>query len=220
MAQRRKPYFWNYLGRLRGAELLTILLAVVCAGVCVYIFDHNLSNWDLWDVGLTTGTFATAIFVWIGERRQEWENSRPKRLTVCYLYPRDQDAPKIAMLCVDAYLAGESDIRALGLSIGQQVCGGLLKYLPNIQESPGRIEFDDNENEWLKKYEVVFQLWDEPRDKEGEVLVMFKNKACWLWRSPPMTRGPMDIGPFEFSRDSKDRIEIPQPDFHGAAAKS
>jgi hypothetical protein len=106
------------------------------------------------------GTFLVAIAIWFGELNQGWENSLPKRLTVEFLYKGQR-----LMLCEEAYLAGESDIRAWGQQIGAQMSRVRnLKFLPFIKQEPGRIK-ETRDGQAYKLYEVKFTLTELPEKR-------------------------------------------------------
>jgi hypothetical protein len=106
--------------------------------------------------GMTT--LVVAIFVWINELTQDWENSLPKRLTVNFFYKGEKK-----MACERAYLAGEGDIRAWGQQLGGQMSGNpQLRFEPSIVQTIGKRDYDEVTGERIKLYTVDFNLTEFP----------------------------------------------------------
>ena len=120
----------------------------------------NMDSLAVCDSTVGFGTLLVAIAIWFGELKQEWENSLPKKLTVEFLYKG-----QLLMLCEEAYLAGESDIRAWGQQVGAQMSGGRhLKFLPSIKQEPGGIK-ETRDGKAYKLYEVKFTLTELPKKR-------------------------------------------------------
>jgi hypothetical protein len=136
-----------------------VLIVVVVLWLAM-IGRINLDDFGKLDSIIGIATFLVAIFIWFGELNQGWENSLPKKLTVEFLYKGQR-----LMLCEEAYLAGESDIRAWGQQVGAQMSGVRnLKFLPFIEQEPGRIE-ETQGGEAYKLYEVRFTLTELPEKR-------------------------------------------------------
>lgn len=65
-----------------------------------------------------------AFSIWLGNVKQEWQNSLPKRLTVAFYYVADDGRSRKILCCHEADLPHESDIRNWGQQLGSQMSGG------------------------------------------------------------------------------------------------
>ncbi|OPL17079.1 MAG: hypothetical protein AVO38_05610 [delta proteobacterium ML8_D] len=136
------------------------VFSIVAVGLWSVRISFNLHGLAVCDSTVGFGTFLVAIAIWFGELKQGWENSLPKRLTVEFLYKGRR-----LMLCEEAYLAGESDIRAWGQQVGAQMSGVRnLKFLPFIEQEPGMIK-ETRTGEAYKLYEVRFTLIELPEKR-------------------------------------------------------
>jgi hypothetical protein len=92
----------------------------------------NFANWlvriqSLFNI--STLTFIVALFVWLGEIREDWENDLPKRLSVFFF---DKDKPRV--VCRYAWLAGPDELRTWGQQVAKQAAGNeILDFSPNVE---------------------------------------------------------------------------------------
>lgn len=148
---------------------------LILAGLVAFSFSIFFQNHWGWLEPLTgIATLLVAIGVWWGEVKQDMENALPKRLNVRFLFEG-----KEIMRCDQAYLAGESDIRAWGQQIGRQLVGGILDFAPDILQTPG-IVTDENVTPGggpIKLYEVTFKLTKNPFGSDRTVKIWQYNPS-------------------------------------------
>lgn len=170
-------------GHILFAGCVLLVVSMLVAGT----YENNSISWWNWLEPVTgTTTLAVALAVWLGELKQDWENSLPKRLTVVFLYQGRE-----CMRCEEAYLAGESDIRAWGQQLGSQMAGTPhLRFQPSICQEQGRATTDPETGESFMFYRVVFTLSSLPEKfisssgtvvNEREIALFKQNKKC-VWR--------------------------------------
>ena len=96
-------------------------------------------------------TLIAATFIAFSVLRSQRLENLDKKLTVEFYY-----AEKIVLRCANAYLAGESDIRQWGQSIGQLMNGGKrLDFEPFIKESS---ELVGHKGKQYRSYLIKFTL--------------------------------------------------------------
>ena len=201
---------WAFARQYRRGHIIFACCATLVAALFVAVdYDNGTVGWWGWlepVVGVTT--LAVALAVWMGELRQDWENSLPKRLTVSFQYQG-----KEYMRCEQAYLAGEADIRAWGQQLGSQMAGTpFLRFQPNILQQPGKICREHHTGACYKLYLVTFFLTHLPlphRDSSGAVInagetSRFENNEQCIWKYCPekdafsekkWRKIPLDQGP-------------------------
>lgn len=123
--------------------------------------------WEWFERMFAYITFLVAIMLWWGQKRAEWIDYLPNRLTVSFLFEGRE-----VMRCEKAHLSNESDIRALSQAIGMQMNNGCqLKFIPaKVEIEPYEL---DKKNRYLH-YRARIYLTELPpklKDKDGEVLV-------------------------------------------------
>ncbi|MBN1323318.1 MAG: hypothetical protein JW986_04865 [Methanotrichaceae archaeon] len=105
-----------------------------------------------WQTYLAVGTLLVAGFVWYGEIRDEWVNTRPKRMSVFFFM---DDKPHVIIRYV--WLADAGDMRAWGQQVARQaVHGQQLDFSPDI-EARERLEKWTNGDPFMH-YAVCFKL--------------------------------------------------------------
>jgi hypothetical protein len=128
--------------------------------------------WDWIDPLISLLTLGVAFFIWVGQLRRAWEEYLPNRLTVHFYYNGRE-----VMRCEKAYLANESDIRALGQHIGGQMAD--VNYLRLI---PPRVEIsqpETNSEERYVHYTVRFHLSELPSKLQN-----LQPNEVLVWRPP------------------------------------
>ncbi len=172
----------NLVSYLPRTLAITLLLAVIIFIVIALpnFFSSKLTPWNKFSPILTLCCFTTAIFViW-----KSWVEQLPKRLTVRFMYKDD-----FVMVCENAYLAGEGDIRVWSQQIGRQMVGENLHFEPFIKQGKPTTGFDENSP--YRKYIVIFYLTQLPiklqKEFETKTLVWersvnqeFKKQEKWL----------------------------------------
>lgn len=132
----------------------------------------------------TVATFVVAVLVWWGETKEDWEESLPKRLTVFFLY---EEQP--AMVCEDASLVAEGDIRAMAQQLGAQIVGQrtlVIDPFLTIKEPLLLLTADG----WIKRFEIHMSLGELPTivaDKRSEQkcpsLLCVRRKVDGHWQT-------------------------------------
>lgn len=181
---RRFLNVWHYAVREHLLQLLATFLIAVIIFLVIYLNTGNsgqqapwINGFDLWS-GMVT--FLVAMVVWHLTVLREYRDRLPKRLNVEFVYEGRR-----VFRCEDAYLAGEGDIRAWALQIGQQMNNNeRLNFDPDIQQS-GPIEATRGGTSFLS-YEVSFNLVKRPEfDHADETpageLPKSSENGYWLW---------------------------------------
>lgn len=66
-------------------------------------------------------TLVVAVVVWLGELRDNWEISLPKRMSVFFFSPATKDKPaRPVIVSRNVWLAGEDDLRQWGMQVATQ----------------------------------------------------------------------------------------------------
>ena len=129
---------WRFAwGRQRGIILMGAgALIVTTLLVRPWSANPQLGWWQWMEAICGVATLAVALIVWWGELTENWEHELPKRLRVVFLFEG-----KPVMVCDDAPLISENDIRAMAQQIGSQMNGGNnLKLHPILAPLPPVIE--------------------------------------------------------------------------------
>ncbi|MCW5933526.1 MAG: hypothetical protein KIT45_04395 [Fimbriimonadia bacterium] len=122
--------------------------------------------WEWFERMFAYITFFVALLLWRGQKRAEWIDYLPNRLTVtfyCKLNATDEYVQ--VMQCREAILSNESDIRALSQAIGMQMNGGPLTFIP------AKVEIDPyelNKKRGFLHYRVRIYLTKLPEKLEIE----------------------------------------------------
>ena len=173
-AQRRK-FVRDYALQHHRNQILVMVLAILLLGIgaCIWnelhppiIFNNSTSmpsaspsNWADWLIRIQAflglPTLLVALFVWIGEIREDWENDLPKRMSVFFLH---KSRPVI--VCRYVWLAGEGDMRAWGQQVAAQAANErFLNFYPNVKALDPELAI------WIdgkicRHYVVCFELTD------------------------------------------------------------
>jgi hypothetical protein len=121
-------------------------------------------------------TLVVAVGVWWGATARQWEESLPKRLYATFKDPDD----KTIMLCQDADLSAEDDIRAWCQQIGSQ----MLKNNEKLLFSPFYLKRETEKvslEKRVKEYHVSIKLLATPEFiKKG--VAEDKKQLPMVWR--------------------------------------
>ncbi len=124
-----------YLFMLSKSKLYLVLITVMM--ILIVMLNHWVdTKWDnvyvkFIDPFLGLTTVIIALLIWYSQMKINWRSSLPKRLTVHFKYKEE-----VIMSCYEAYLSGESDIRAWSQQIGRQMNDNVnLDFYPYI-DSP------------------------------------------------------------------------------------
>jgi hypothetical protein len=110
---------------------------------------------------LGIGTLLVALFVWIGEIEEDWENKLPKRLSVFFFWEA-----KPFIVCRYVWLAGEDEIRTWGQQVGVQAQDAMpeekpsdlfLHFKPDVQTGNPELLVGPKGEAW-KHYSICFRL--------------------------------------------------------------
>ena len=136
------------------------------------------SWWGNWlDPFTGLSTFLVALIIWVLNRAKDWEDRLPKLLTVRYMLNR-----RVVILCENATLAHESDIRNWGQTLGRQTADRSengrqvnFDFLNRFDLKEASIHKSDSEGSsgelYHKHYEATFYLKsnsDLPKLDEGK----------------------------------------------------
>ena len=120
-------------------------------------------------------TLMAVLFTAFNILRKQRIDDLDKKLTVVFLYDK-----KIILKCENAYLAGESDIRQWGQSIGQLMNKGKrLDFDPYIREES---VIEQYKNKQYKHYTVTFTLHS-AEDVAQKNLDLYNQGQYALWFS-------------------------------------
>ena len=163
--------FWNYILKSKPLKIQTILLFLT-----ILLFSYFLvcsicksmgftEMWGTWMEAFIS--FATIIVAFIGynEKRQDWENSLPKKLNAVFDYNGES-----VFVIENAPLSGSDDIRQWGQQIGMQMNGDKLDFSGFKVEGP-ELQKDIN-GEYLMQYQLTVWL---------EKIKEKTNKTVWKY---------------------------------------
>ena len=163
---------WEKIGsvvRYKKRQSLGLIALLLILGIA---YSHRWSNghtfwdhfWEWIDPVAGIGAFIITLVILYNQARELWEDSLEKRLTVHYIYNRNEIAT-----VENAYLAGESDIRQWAQSLGKQMFG-YFSFDMNWDDDKkkNRIIKKDKEGYYMH-YEVTIYLPENPFDSsEGQ----------------------------------------------------
>lgn len=148
--------------RFLWQEQKVVILVGLGAAVVGYWFTKPLEVartqgfWAAAEPLVTMVTLLVGIAIWLGENREDWEESLPKRLHVTYFYQGQK-----VLEARDAALASAADIRALAQQIGRQSNKSTdLRFEPAVAVEVGRPE--RRGAIWVKPYRVRIELTQKP----------------------------------------------------------
>ncbi|MGB1243215.1 MAG: hypothetical protein ACPG49_11880 [Chitinophagales bacterium] len=162
--------------------------------------EGGLDWWENWlDPIIGVGTIFVAWFVWFGNASQERVENLPKKLTVRFYHKGN-----LILLCENAYLSDEGDIRAWGQQIGSQMCHkNHLDFKPFIRENPIQKQYDKEGNSYLL-YEVIFYLNALPEIRDKAIEKDFHQKFQTQYRRwRPDENNPENIDDDWIPREEK-----------------
>lgn len=122
--------------------------------------------WNAWEPIVTILTLAVAIIIWWVETVEAWERQLPKRLRVFFVHGEGA-IKKPVMVCEDAVLVGDSDVRNWAFQLGKQMNQGKdLAVGTALQVLPPRVELVNGT--LVCRYELRIELTKIPERVEGE----------------------------------------------------
>ena len=186
-------YSKDFLAHLFRRYRNLVLVTAVVVSALLYFVRPDATSFTWLDGTVTYATLAVAIFVWFGEAHEEWSARLPKRLTVVFAHEGDdaRKPPQPVLVCKDAYLADEGDIRAWGQQIGRQLAGGALKFDPFIQQD--RLGHRKIGGRLHNCYKVTFILRDLSEPRSLAELVAKDEAICWQESDLPSGDAPKPI---------------------------
>ena len=170
--------FWQFAWREVKLRIgIGVPVLIVAFVALQFLRPQPTDLWDWADPLISLLTLGVAFFIWLGQLRRAWEEYLPNRLTVHFYYQERE-----VMRCEKAYLANESDIRALGQHIGGQMTEeSFLKFiLPRVEIS----QPETNSKERYIHYTVQFHLRELPAKLQS-----LRDNEVLVWR-PPFTSEP------------------------------
>ncbi len=183
----------KYACKEKKVIFITFVVALVAIILAFQNFDRaNLKLfWDHfgdWPTAVLTLLIAVSVFFW--ELRQDWRESREKKLTVIFTYE-----DKEVMRCNNATLSSEADLRALSQQIGRQMAKENLKLKPMLDNVKKELSDDKKE----MHYEVSICLWQlegetssRSEDPQGRLKGVFDRGSKLVWE-PPFLEEPKEV---------------------------
>lgn len=160
-----------YLIKNKKEWLMTIVVGVIVMIGLAFSGQEGLSLFSNVGSVLESTAILATLFIASSVLREERLKNLDKKLTVIFVYQNKQ-----VMVCENAYLAGESDIRQWGQSIGQLMNHGeRLHFEPFIQETNKVLE--ENSKQY-KHYTARFTLEDLPKN----FVHLYENGQYLIWR--------------------------------------
>ncbi|WP_077732698.1 hypothetical protein [Methylocaldum sp. 14B] len=160
----RELFRFSFSNRRMYFTAAMLLLAIIVLDFALggKLLTEEDSFWNgFLDPVVGLGTLFTAFAVWWGEMSQDWRDNLPKRLTVDFLFNRRR-----VMRCENAYLAGESDIRALSMQIGAQMVKAQLDFKAAFVKSHGGEIRKSEDGGFELHYRATFELTKLPEKLE------------------------------------------------------
>lgn len=150
-----KRQWWGFIGLGIVVVLVIVLFALTRRA--------TPPDWWTWiDMGATAATLIVAAMVWLAETAQDWERSLPKRLTAVFLYRASQQGePKPILVCENATLITEDDIRGMAQQMGSQIVEDRnLDFGLHLETPPPRIVkiVEDGKQRIVRSYEIHYLL--------------------------------------------------------------
>jgi len=166
----------EFLWRTSKVQIvISILVAVYCIFKLSCCNNANFpTQWSNWLDAYATGvTIFIGVLIWYNEKKQDWENELPKKLTVHFKYKG-----QYIMSCINAPLVGEHDVRAYGQSIGGQI-SKMRNNLPLETFFDFELKkFQKTRHEPLvNSYVITFYIIN---DKSPDILELLKNYQVWF----------------------------------------
>ncbi|GAB4255882.1 MAG: hypothetical protein Kow0027_22780 [Saprospiraceae bacterium] len=157
-------YFWKW-----SAGLL-VLIIVLAFGYGAFGKESAgfEAVWKWIDPVSAIASFVITIAILYNQARESWEDDLEKRLSIEFVYGRD-----VIARVEDAYLAGESDIRAWSQQLGKQMMGEMKMDMNWDEEKPKVIKAEGG---YVKSYKVKIYLAENPLEKESnDSFMQFKD---------------------------------------------
>jgi hypothetical protein len=160
-----------YLIKNKKEWLATIVVAIAVMIGLAFSGEAGLNMFSNIGSVLESIAVLATLFIASSVLREERLKNLDKKLTVIFEYKK-----KRVMVCEKAYLAGESDIRQWGQSIGQLMNhGARLHFEPFIQETDTVMEENGKQ---YKHYTALFTLEDLPE----AFVAHYQNGQYLIWR--------------------------------------
>ena len=157
----------------RGRFIALLIIALLALSLVLLTDESHWWN-ELLDPVIGLGTFFFAIAVWYGELLQDWEQKLPKRLTVRFM--RDD---RLCMICKNAVLVSEADIRQWGQQIGKQMNeNSNLSFETFFEIENGKPQ--KKNLEYYKPYYLSYFLSELP-DNISDIKERFQNREYLHW---------------------------------------
>lgn len=175
---------WYVLVNRKNYIIALLILVVILLWFGEGFITEPNSLWNkLFKPFIDLGTFIVAVMVWLGETEQDRRNTLPKRLSVSFMFDN-----RLLMRCEHAYLAGESDIRALSQIIGKMMAGEDLNFKAPLVRSNGGVERRADGGTPEMHYEATIELISPPKKVQN-----LPPDEYLLWQPPYVDGIPTKI---------------------------
>jgi hypothetical protein len=187
-------FIWQRDRAVAIVGIVAFMIAMLC------LLNRSLVDWILntqtildanWLGNAATGAFSfmtlvVAFFVFLNQKRNDWEESLPRRLWAEFVVDGD-----LVMLCEDASHIDDGDARSLAMQIGKQMSGGELKLLPMFDFLGPEVLM--TEGGWVRRSKIRIHLLEVPiklaefrnhHNRPAACYVRWQENGKWLtsWR--------------------------------------
>ena len=170
----RMGFLWR-----RRKGLLGLVLALFLLSLAISKLHLAWLDWARWDMVITLISFGVLWAVFFGEADEDWEDALDKRLNVYF-----QIGGKTRMVCYEAHLPHEGDIRNWAQQIGRQMCDGeYLEFSPYLDLQELGVVIRDSES--FKLYQAEIYLKRVPQKLQEQPEYKKEGNSCKFW-----CRGP------------------------------
>lgn len=138
--------------------------------ILIIVFWHNIDPclsysdnfWAVLDPVAGIMTFFITLIILFIQAKTNWENGLEKRLSIKYAFIDPKEKSEVPLVIIEnAYLSGDADIRPWAQSLGGQIMGS-MDFDMNWDDPKPFIEFDSNQKQYFKKYQVTLYLATNP----------------------------------------------------------
>ena len=157
----------KFFAILKSAGWQGLLLTLLIIGLIRLYWDRynpedNFDNsfWELIDPVSAISTFIITLFLLYNQSRQRWEDKLEKLLDVDYVYADGSEKGVEIAKVKEAYLAGETDVRAWAQALGSQMMGNLDFDMNWDDPRPEIIR--SSSGKFCKYYYIKMYLTDHP----------------------------------------------------------
>lgn len=167
----RMGFLWRRRKGLLGLVFILFVLSIIMSRL-----HESWLDWIRWDMVITLVSFGVLWAVFFAEADQDWEASLEKRLNVYY-----RVEGQTCMVCYEAHLPHEGDIRNWAQQIGRQMCHGeYLDFSPYLDlDDLGVVNRSGHS---FKLYQAVIYLKRVPKNLADSIKEKTGSDFCKFWR--------------------------------------